>query len=81
VARPGVVRVGDFLIVEVPFRASLVRVGTRSRRPIERTLYESERSPGVPSSVPRMSRNVVKVSRLPFWLVSFVGSGFVFLNR
>jgi hypothetical protein len=43
-ARPGVVRVGDFLIVEVPCRASLVRVRTRSRRPVERASYESERS-------------------------------------
>jgi hypothetical protein len=42
--RPGVVRVGDFPVVEMPCRASLVRVGTRSRRPVEGASYESERS-------------------------------------
>jgi hypothetical protein len=59
--RPWVVRVGDFSIVEMPCRASLVRVGTRSRRPIEGASYESERSRGVPSSEPRTSRNIVEV--------------------
>jgi hypothetical protein len=78
-ARPGVVRVGDFPIVEVPCRASLVRVGTQSRRPVEGASYESERSRGVLSSVPRMSRNVVDVSCPLFWLVSFAGSILFFL--
>jgi hypothetical protein len=51
VVRPGVVRVGDFPIVKVPCRTSLVRVGTRSRRPVEGASYESERSRGVPSAI------------------------------
>jgi hypothetical protein len=41
-ARPWVVRVGDFSVVEASRRASLVRVGTWSRRPVERASYESE---------------------------------------
>jgi hypothetical protein len=61
--RPGVVRIGDFPIVELPCRASLVRVETRSRRPIEGASYESEHSRGVLSSVPRTSRNVVEAFR------------------
>jgi hypothetical protein len=40
-ARPWVVRVGDFSVVEASCRASLVRVGTWSRRPVERASYES----------------------------------------
>jgi hypothetical protein len=80
-ARPRVMRVEDFSLVEVPCRASLVRVRTQSRYPVEHASYESEHDRGVPSSVPRTSRNVVEVSRLLFWLVSFVDSGFVFLNR
>jgi hypothetical protein len=78
-ARPGVVRVGDFPIVEMPCRASLVRVGTQSRRPVEGASYESERSRGVPSSEPRTNRNVVEVSRPLLWLVSFAGSVLFFL--
>jgi hypothetical protein len=78
-ARPGVVRVGDFPIVEMLCRASLVRVRTRSRRPVEGASYESERSRGVPSSMPRTSRNVVEASRPLFWLVSFAGSVLFFL--
>jgi hypothetical protein len=35
-ARPRVVRVGDFSVVEASRRASLVRVGTWSRRPVRR---------------------------------------------
>jgi hypothetical protein len=77
--RPGVMRVRDFLIVKMPCRASLVRVRTWSRRPVEGASYESERSRGVPSSEPRTSQNVVEVSRLLFWLVSFVGSVLFFL--
>jgi hypothetical protein len=77
--RPGVVRVGDFPIVELPRRESLVRVGTRSRRPVEGTSYELERSRGVPSSEPRTSRNAVEVSRPLFWLVLFAGSVLFFL--
>jgi hypothetical protein len=46
-ARPRVVRVGDFSVVEVFRQASLVRVGTWSRRPIERVSCESERGRGV----------------------------------
>jgi hypothetical protein len=61
--QPGVVRVGDFPIVEMPCRASLVRVGTWSRRPVEGASYESERSRGVLSSVPRTSRNIVEAFR------------------
>jgi hypothetical protein len=72
--RPRVMRVGGFPIVEMPCRASLVRVGTRSRRPVEGASYESERSRDVLSSVPRTSRNVVEVFRSLFWLVSFAGS-------
>jgi hypothetical protein len=81
VAQPGVVRVRDFPVVEASCRASLVRVRTRSRHPVERASYESERSQGVPSSVSRTSRNVVEVSRWLFWLVPFVDSVFVFLNH
>jgi hypothetical protein len=77
--RPGVVRVGDFPIVELPRRESLVRVGTRSRRPVEGTSYELERSRGVPSSEPRTSQNAVEVFRPLFWLVSFAGSVLFFL--
>jgi hypothetical protein len=62
-ARPGVMRVRDFPIVEVPCRASLIRVGTWSRYPVERASYESERSRGVSLSMPRTSQNVVKASR------------------
>jgi hypothetical protein len=51
-----------------------MRVGTRSRRPVEGASYESERSRGVLSSVPHTSRNVVEVSRPLFWLLSFAGS-------
>jgi hypothetical protein len=51
VARPWVVRVEDFSVVEAARRASLVRVGTWSRRPIERASYESERGRGVSSAV------------------------------
>jgi hypothetical protein len=47
VARPWVVRVGDFSVVEASCQASLVRVEMWSRRPVERTSYESERSRGV----------------------------------
>jgi hypothetical protein len=61
--RPGVVRVRDLPIVEMPCRTGLVRVGTRSRRPVEGASYESERSRGVPLSWPRASRNAVEVSR------------------
>jgi hypothetical protein len=46
-ARPRVVRVGDFSVVEVSYRESLVRVGTWSRRPAERASCESERGRGV----------------------------------
>jgi hypothetical protein len=82
VARPRVVRVRDFSVVEASCRASLVRVGMWSRRPVERASYESERGRGVTSIVPHTSQNVVEVSRSLFWLVLFlVGSGFVFLNR
>jgi hypothetical protein len=67
--------------VEASRRGCLVRVGTQSRHPVERASYESERGRGFPSSVPRTSRYAVEVSLLLFWLVSFVDSGFVFLNR
>jgi hypothetical protein len=77
--RPGVVRVGDFPIVEVPCRASLVRVKTRSRCPVECASYESERGRGVPSSEPHTSRNAVEVFRPLFWIVSFAGSVLFFL--
>jgi hypothetical protein len=46
-ARPRVVRVGDFSMVEASHRASLVRVGTWSRRPVERVSCESECGRGV----------------------------------
>jgi hypothetical protein len=46
-ARPRVVRVGDFLVVEASCRASLVRVGTWLRRIVERASCESERGRGV----------------------------------
>jgi hypothetical protein len=62
VARPRVMRVRDFSIVEASCRASLVRVGTWSRRPVERASYESERGRGVSFAV--TARPV------------FVGSGF-----
>jgi hypothetical protein len=77
--RPGVVRVGDFPVVEMPCRASLVRVRTRSRHPVEGASYESERSRGVLSSVPHTSQNAVEVSRPLFWLISFAGSVLFFL--
>jgi hypothetical protein len=71
VARPRVVRVGDFSVVEASYRASLVRVGTWSRHPVERASYESEHGRGVSFAV--LARPV------------FVGSGFgvvlFFLNR
>jgi hypothetical protein len=57
------VRVGDFPIVEMPCRTSLVRVEMQSRCPVEGASYELERSRGVPSSEPRTSQNVVKASR------------------
>jgi hypothetical protein len=41
-ARPWVVRIGDFSVVEASRRASLVRVETWSRCPVERVSYESE---------------------------------------
>jgi hypothetical protein len=50
-ARPWVVRVGDFSVVEASRRASLVRVGTWSRCPVERASYESERGRGVSFAV------------------------------
>jgi hypothetical protein len=50
-ARPWVVRVRDFLVVEASHRASLVRVGTWSRRPVERASYESERGRGISFAV------------------------------
>jgi hypothetical protein len=73
VVRPGVVRVGDFPIGEVPCRTSLVLVGTRSRRPVEGASYELERSRGVPSRWPRMSQSAVEASRLLFWLCFVCG--------
>jgi hypothetical protein len=73
------VRVGDFPVVEMPCRACLVRVGTRSRRPVEGASYELEHSRGIPSSEPRTSRNTVEVFRPLFWLVSFAGSVLFFL--
>jgi hypothetical protein len=77
VVRLWVVRVRDFPIVEMPCRASLVRVGTRSRRPVEGASYESERSRGVPSSEPRTSRNIVKVFSSA--ILAFAGSILFFL--
>jgi hypothetical protein len=50
-ARPWVVRVGDFSLVEASYRASLVRVGTWSRRPVERASYESGRGRDVSFAV------------------------------
>jgi hypothetical protein len=75
--RPEVVRVRDFSIVEMPCRVRLVRVGTRSRRPVEGASYESERSRN--TSKPRTSRNTVEVFCPLFWLVSFAGSVLFFL--
>jgi hypothetical protein len=51
-ARPRVVRVGDFPVVEASRRASLVRVGTWSRRSVRGfgSLYLRGRSLGVVSS-------------------------------
>jgi hypothetical protein len=60
-------------------RPGVVRVGTWSRRPVEGTSYELERSRGVPSSEPRTSQNAVEVFRPLFWLVSFAGSVLFFL--
>jgi hypothetical protein len=60
-------------------RPGVVRVGMRSRRPVEGASYESERSRGTPSSEPRTSRNAVEVFRPLFWLVSFAGSVLFFL--
>jgi hypothetical protein len=40
-----------------------------------------ERGRGVPLSMPRTSQNAVEASLLLFWLVSFVVSSFIFLNR
>jgi hypothetical protein len=59
-------------IVEVSHRASLVRVETQSRCPIEGASYESERSRGVPLSEPRMSQNAVEV--FSSTILAFVGS-------
>jgi hypothetical protein len=50
-ARPWVVRVVDFSVVETSRRASLVRVGTWSRCPVKRASYESERGRGVSFAV------------------------------
>jgi hypothetical protein len=50
-ARPWVMRVGDFLVVEASCRASLVRVRTWSRRPVERASYESGHGRGVSFAV------------------------------
>jgi hypothetical protein len=75
--QPWVVRVGDFPIVEMPCRASLVRVGTRSRRPVEGASYESERSRDVSSSEPRTSRNAVEVFSSA--ILTFAGSVLFFL--
>jgi hypothetical protein len=61
--RPGAMRVRDFPIVEMPCRVCLVRVETRSRRPVEGASYELERSRGVRSSEPCSSQNAVKVFR------------------
>jgi hypothetical protein len=65
VFRPGVMRVRVLLVVEMPCRMGRVRVGMRSRCPIEGASYEaeSEHSRGVLSSRPRTSRNAVKVHR------------------
>jgi hypothetical protein len=60
-------------------RPGVVRVGTWSRRPVEGTSYELERSRGVPSSEPRTSQNAVEVFRPLFWLISFAGSILFFL--
>jgi hypothetical protein len=46
-AQPWIVRVGDFSVVEASCRASLVRVKTWLRRPVERASYESGRGRGV----------------------------------
>jgi hypothetical protein len=71
------VRVRDFPIVEMPCRASLVRVRTRSRHPVEGASYESEHSRGVLSSEPRMSRNAVEVFSSA--ILAFAGSVLFFL--
>jgi hypothetical protein len=65
VVRPEVVRVGGLPIVKMPYRTGLVRVGTRSRRPVEGASCKSEleRNRGVLSSWPRASRSAVEVSR------------------
>jgi hypothetical protein len=46
-ARPRLVRVRNFSVVEASCRASLVRVGAWSRRPIKRASYKSKRDRGV----------------------------------
>jgi hypothetical protein len=71
-ARPWVVQVGDFSVVEVSHRASLVRVETWSRCPVERASYESEYGRGVLSSEPRTSRNMVEAFRSLSQLVPLV---------
>jgi hypothetical protein len=71
-ARPWVVRVRDFSVVEASRRAILVRVRMWSRRPIERASYESEYGRGVPSSEPRTSRNMVEAFRSLSRLVPLV---------
>jgi hypothetical protein len=71
-ARPWVMRVGDFSVVEASCRASLVRVGTWSRHPIERASYESDRGRGVLSSEPCTSQNVVEAFRSLSRLVPLV---------
>jgi hypothetical protein len=88
-ARPRVVRVGDFSVVEVFRRASLVRAGMWPRRPVERVSCESERGRGVPSSEPCASQNMVEAFRSSFWLVpsrwaeflAWFSQGFIFLDR
>jgi hypothetical protein len=50
-ARPWVMRVGDFSVVEASYRASLVQVRTWSRRPVERASYESGCGRGVSFAV------------------------------
>jgi hypothetical protein len=70
--RPGVVRVGVLPVVEMPCRTGRVRVGTRSRRPVEGASYgaESERGQGVLLSWPRASRNAVEVHRPLFFVLA-----------
>jgi hypothetical protein len=50
----------------------LVRVGTRSRHPVEGASYEaeSEHGQGVPSSRPRASQNAVEVPRPLFFVLA-----------